>query len=115
MGQGMSKVLLSRFDLIIFVFREDKPETERYYESLWGDKPPAPVVIVGNNPTSASTIEEDRLNQEDLGMRLERNMQGGVVCAYFPVSYKDKDTCKELMRFLSLGSWPMRKGAEHVV
>lgn len=99
--------------MIIFVFHESKPETANYYQTLWSDAPPVPVVFVGNNVVMTNMAPLNRPNRDLLGLRLPKTLVDGTVCAYFPVSYADKRTCKELLNFLSLGSWPMRKGPEH--
>lgn len=108
--------MLLKFDLIIFVYHEDKPETAEYYKSLWAGEPPAPVVVVGNKSSAILELElEASETNHILGTRLQRTIEGGIVCTYFPVSLTDKSSCRELMKFLSLGSWEMRRGPEHVV
>ncbi|KAM3563358.1 hypothetical protein ARSEF4850_002375 [Beauveria asiatica] len=110
---GISCLLLSKFDLIICVFHETKPETADYYRTLWRGKPPAPVVFVGNNVPGARYDPRLEPHRMFLGHQQEITLQGGIVCPYFPVSYQSKRSCKELQRFLSLGSWAMHKELKH--
>lgn len=141
--RSVATVLLSKFDLIIFVFDEGREKASDYWQTLWSGTPPAPVVFVGNNRMLQSRppqipekvalqrpkeelIREGRplsafpfiwmrqLNADILGTSLEREEQG-IIYPYFPVSFADKATCKELVQFLSLGSWHIRKGSEYLV
>lgn len=114
LSPGISRILLSKFDLIICVFHETKPETIDYYRTLWKGSPPAPVVFVGNNVPGARYDPRLEPHRKFLGYQKRIMLQGGIICPYFPVSYQSKTSCKELLRFLSLGSWPIHEELEHV-